>query len=369
MVYNTVNFGTFQICPETVQYISDILRERVLLEAPGFYDIHTIYEGIVTDSTMGFSGDPGLVGVKRQDCHPKPQKFYVPFRKAMWKPKPWEILLSECFANFENDISVYALGLGKEVSDLTQTEIAAFVVDHVIEAAQKFFWRLTWFNDTDIEYFSEDGILSESYVDPTSGEVIPLEKRYFNIIDGFWKQFETLGTDRPEQHVTISANAGATYADQVISPEEANDVLEQLWFSGRPDLQLRGASDKMLLVTQSVYDAYYQYLMKGGNCCIPQTYDNTVNGVPVMNWNGMPLVAMPIWDEMIQMFFNDGERLYNPNRALLVRKSALGVGVDTMGAFDDIRMWYNMDTRETKFEMMGKADAEVLNPRSFKGAW
>lgn len=365
--FNTVDFGKFQICPETVQYISDILRERVLVEAPGFYEFHNVFEGVVTDSTIGFSGDPGLVGVKRQDCHPKPQKFHVPFRKQAWSPKPWEVLLAECFAHFENDIAVFALKLGKDVKDLTQTEIAAFIVDHVMEALRKFFWRLYWFNDTEAAYFDEGGNISRSYIDQTSGEVIPLDLQYFNIIDGLWKHLEILSAERPAQHISISANAGATYADQRLEPEEAHQVLEDLWFSGGTEiLSLRGADDKMLMVTQSVFDAYEQYLRTAGGCCIPIVYDNLVDGVQAIRWNGIPLIAMPIWDEMIYMFQNDGTKLYNPHRALLARKSALGVATDDLGAFSEIDIWYNRDTRETKFETMGKSDAQILNPRGFR---
>jgi hypothetical protein len=42
------------------------------------------------------------------------------------------------------------------------------------------------------------------------------------------------------------------------------------------------------------------------------------------------------------------------------------VGVDGEDSFDNMNVWYNRDTREVKTELMGKADAKLLDPSLFQ---
>ena len=76
----------------------------------------------------------------------------------------------------------------------------------------------------------------------------------------------------------------------------------------------------------------------------------------------MTLVPLPIWDEMIKRYENTGTKLNNPHRAVLTTKSNLNFGVDSENSFEDMRMWYNLDSRKVKTELMGKADAKLYNP-------
>lgn len=359
-----LKIGKFPLNPETVQAIQQIIQDGYL-KAPGFDTIHTIYPGIVTGSTMGFFTEPGLVGVKRQDCDPVFQNFGIPTRKVSWDPQPWEVLLAECFANMENSIATYALELGKDIADLTQTELATVIGEKLLEAMQKFFWRLVWFNEKEISNVANGGILSNTYVN-SGGETEAVDVKYFNIIDGLFKQLEVLATNNPSQGVIIPANQGATYADQQLTPEDSKELLDELYYGGHKSLQLRGAADRMIVVTQSIYDAYEQYLSQRDFQI--KTYENLTEGMQALHYKGMPLIAMPVWDEMIANFFDDGTKLFKPHRAVFATKSTLGVGVDKLAAFEEFNMWYNPDERKTKFEAMGKADTNILDPNKARVA-
>ena len=69
---------------------------------------------------------------------------------------------------------------------------------------------------------------------------------------------------------------------------------------------------------------------------------------------------------MIAQFENTGVKLNNPHRALYVTKDILAVGVDGTDSFEKMNIWYNKDTRQVKTELMGKADAKILNPAMFQ---
>lgn len=369
MAQPLINFGKFQICEEVIQAVGEILHDE-FLKAPDFTSIHTVYEGIVAKSKRGFWGEPAPVGRKRQDCNPVPQSFRTPVRTVGWDPAPWEILLAECFANLEDSIAVFALNKGVDIADLTNTDWATVLSELLINAMSKFFWRLFWFNDSNAAYFDAGGNISKFYTD-SNGEQQTLDLALFNILDGFWVQIEAALADYG-QGFNIAKNAGATYADQQLERGEATSILEELWFGGNAganpsnNLQLRTSADSMLLVTQSLYDAYTLDLSE--KCCTTTSFDYMINGIPVLKYQGKPLVGMPIWDEMIFQFNNTGSKLINPHRALLTTKSTLGVGVDRIDTFENFNMWYEKLTRETMIEAMGKADAKLMNPRMVRVA-
>jgi hypothetical protein len=95
-------------------------------------------------------------------------------------------------------------------------------------------------------------------------------------------------------------------------------------------------------------------------------YVNLVDGMIGLKIKGRVLVAMPIWDKLIEAYYNDGVRLINPHRAVYTTKDVLAVGVDSENSFGDMDIWYNKDERKVKMESAGKADAKLLNPALFQ---
>ena len=165
----------------------------------------------------------------------------------------------------------------------------------------------------------------------------------------------------PSQRVTVTENAGATYAAQALTPDNAAKYLQQLKYNA--PMTLRSKEDAFVALTQSFYDAWEMYLQ---GKTLESTYTNLVDGRKVLKAYGMTLIPMPIWDEMIGLYENTGTKLNNPHRALFVQKEVLAVGVDGTDSFEKMNVWYNKDTREVKTELMGKTDARVLNPNQFQ---
>ena len=129
------------------------------------------------------------------------------------------------------------------------------IVIEVLERSIMDFWyRLFWFNDKNAKNVTDSGIITDC-----------LDLKFFTIINGFWKQIITQATANPSQRgATITENAGASYAAQKLTPDKAKENIQSVVFSA--PLLLRQQSDKFILVTQSVYDAYQQSLMDA--CCL-----------------------------------------------------------------------------------------------------
>jgi hypothetical protein len=345
----SIDLSNFTFTAEQIRDINELVFDEVT-QAPEITLITTLYPGIVFDKEIGFIGEGGLVGVAGQGCNPQPQQWNIGTRKVVWTPKSWEILLAECWKDLEATCVVYALKTGVDVADFTTTDYYAIVAQVLSIAIKKFIIRLIWFNDLDAENVTDGGIITDG-----------VDVDYFNILDGLWKQLITQVSANPAQRVVITENAGASYATQELLPDKAKAYLQGLKY--KAPIKLRNKQGAFIACTQSVYDAWEQY-NQGKE--LESMYANLLDGTKVLKAFGVPLIPMPIWDEMIAEFENTGTKLHNPHRALFVIKDVLAVGVDGEDSFDMMNVWYNRDTREVKTELMGKADAKVLDPAMFQ---
>lgn len=190
---------------------------------------------------------------------------------------------------------------------------------------------------------------------------------YFDIIDGLFKQLRAIVATNDKAGVSIAANAQTSKAAQMsyMTPERAYALLSEMWYNAPLKLRSMKADANAdnrpkFLVTQSIADAYEQYLIGKG---IDRTFVNLVEGVQVLAFLGIPVVPMGIWDEMIQSYNDLGDTFFKPHRALLTTKPVLAVGTPNTGKlFGDFEIWYNKDERRTKILLKDKLDAKIANP-------
>lgn len=131
-----------------------------------------------------------------------------------------------------------------------------------------------------------------------------IDTGYFDIIDGLFKQLRALVTEKASRGIAIAANSESTKAAQMsqMTPQDAFDLLSAMWY-GAPMALRNMKADRneqnrpRFLVTQSIADKYEQYLIGKD---LPQTYVNLTEGLSVLTFLGIPVIPMPVWDEMIQ---------------------------------------------------------------------
>ena len=346
---SSIDFTNFQFTTEQIRDINELLFDEIV-EAPEISLITTLYPGIVFDKEIGFIGEGGLVGVKNQGCNPTPQTWKIGTRTVKWQPKSWEILLAECWTDLEATAAVYSLNTGVDMADFTDTDYYAIVVQVLTASIKKFIIRLVWFNDEDAENISEGGIITDG-----------VDVDYFNIMNGLWKQLLTQVTANPTQRVVVAENAGASYDAQDLTPEKAAEYLRELKY--KAPLTLRTRENTFVVMTQSFYDAWEMYNQGKENEAV---YTNLVDGRQVLKAYGMTLIPIPVWDEMIAEYENTGTKLNNPHRALYISKNNVAVGLDGNNSFDTMNVWYEKKERMVYTELMGKADAKILNPEQFQ---
>jgi hypothetical protein len=197
-----------------------------------------------------------------------------------------------------------------------------------------------------------------------------VDPEYFDIIDGLFKQLRGLVAEDNTRGVTITANSQDSKTGQMtyMTPDRAYTLLSDMWYKAPIKLRQMKADTNVenrpkFLVTQSIADAYEQYLIGKG---IDRTYVNLVEGVQVLSFLGVPVVPMAIWDEMIQAYNDLGDTYFKPHRALLTTKSVLAVGTPNgereFGEFD---IWYDKTSRKNYILLKDKLDAKIANPDHF----
>lgn len=346
-----INLSNFTFTAEQIRNINELVYEGIA-KLPELSAIHTMFDGIVYDKEIGFITGGGLVGKKGQGCDPEVQDFSVATRKVTWTPKEWEVYIDECAEALKNTMVVYSMNKGTRVDDLTDTDYMAIVVEVLIDAVKQFLYRIIWFGDTDATNVSGDngGLI-------TAG----VDTGYFDIIDGLFKQLETMVANTPAIGVTISANNQASKALQMssLTPDLAYALLSDMYYQSNPKMRER-KGELRFLVTQSVADKYEQYLTGKG---ISETYKNLVDGIQALSFNGIPVIPMPVWDGMIQSYQDLGATYNKPHRALLCTKAVIAVGTPSTEAFGEVDLWYDKTSRKNYVLIKDKIDAKILSDK------
>ena len=343
-----LDFSKFTFSVEEIRAVNELLYDEVV-KAPEIALICTVFNGIVYDKEIGFIGKGGLVGVAGNGCDPVAQAFAIATRKIKWEPKAIEVYIEQCRTDVEATAAVYSMKSGVSYDDFTGTDYMNIILTVLADAIKESMIRIFWFNDTLADVVGNGGTL-------TTGT----EKKYFNVINGFFKQLLAQVAVNPAQRVTISENAQATYVAQEMLPANAKGYLQSLVF--KAPMQLRNMADSFILCTQSFYDAYYLSLQ---GTVIQDMYMNLTEGISVLKYNGKALIPVPIWDVIIHTYYNNGTTLLNPHRAIYTAKSLLAVGTDSAKTIGDLDVRYDKESRKVKIESFGKVDAKMLNPDLF----
>jgi len=270
-----------------------------------------------------------------------------------WNPKLQEVKLSYCYKDFLGHYTQWALANGYAIKDLGQTEMALFIQDHTIKAMQLDFQRMVLLSDANIA--AQDILTDEAgkakYYDTIDKGLIPT-LQYLKTLPEFAAAF-----------VTLDKNGEATTAGQLaLGTEEALDIYEEL------EDQYDFDSD-MILTSNRLYKNYAKWVKRANGLGVQSNLDNTVNGVNPTQVAGETLVPIVNYDRWKKNDFTVGGAIHLPHFAISTRKEFLQVGVDDIGALENLTFEYIGGDKET-FWIKGNymLDFKMVNPYALKAA-
>ncbi len=340
-----IDLAKFAFTKEELKSVKELVYEGII-ESPELALFCTIHEGIKFKKDVGFVGPGGLVGKAGQGCDPEAQTWNLGTRKITWEPAPWEVFLKQCYKDLESTIAIYSLKTGIQRADFTSSDYMSIIVDFLIEGIKDMMLRFAFFGDVDADTVTNGGNLTDG-----------TDKGFFNVLDGFFKQITTAYTANAEQRVAITENAGVSYVAQAMDKTKVQGYLEKLTTQANPLLAQMGGN--IIICTQSFYNAYKASLKGTG---LESMYVNLVNGMKTLSYDGIPLLPVPKFDQIIKAYYNNGTKWVNPHRAIYTNPSVLAVGVDEMGNFAEIDVWFDRKDRNVYSLATGMIDAKLANP-------
>lgn len=350
-----LNPAVLTFSADQVRAINELVV-KAILKAPDLNTMHTFVPGIKNDREIGVIPNTlGLIGKAAQGCGTRtPESNTVVAALKKWEPKRLEILLRQCYTDLESSFLKFARRPGNEIYDLTSANdvanaYAAFIIDILSVDIPKTILRHAWFGNTDAATVTDSpaGVLTAG-VDPD----------YFNLIDGFWVQLATIYGSDPNRNTDIAANAQATRALQfsTFTPALAAAALNAVIDDAPATVQAQ--PDRILIATRSVTQKAKRYLQASG---MPYKVELQTNGMELMEWDGIPLITVPLFDEWIAAYENNGTKLNDPHRIVFTSKSNLNIGTEGDSLFSSIDAYFDKVTKYNFIEAIDAFDAKILD--------
>lgn len=299
--------------------ISEVIIEKFA------YNVDTLgrYHSFITDlkgvKPLPILRQPVLGMSCQSGCNVAGDDVRILKDEKLFSPKQVGMSVTQCFADLVNSNLGFAYNGVNRGNLLENVDFMTMFTELTVEFAMGEIMRKAWFDNT--AYAGGSPLLTPQAA--SGGAWINPTEDYFSCIDGLWSQIETTGAS-----VTITQNAGLTYAAQVLPADAAYNYMSAMLLNAPSTLF--GDDTVVFMVTRSMY----QNLWASATAVANLSSGAVTSTSQISNYNGelffggIRVVVVDAWDYVISKFFNDGARLHNPHRALLVSSENLFIGFD-----------------------------------------
>lgn len=305
---------------------------------------------------VGLVGDLDAVGLAGAGCDPTYQETGIANAQKRWALGDWEIPIKICYDALQGTIAEWQLKSGTEVGDLTSTEFMSYIIRPALERAMRqMIWRIGWFGDTAAKNIANGGVI-------TAGVNVNL----FKATDGFWKKLFAIGTANASQLTAIAANtatagspAAITTAAQkaaILTQGVATGIFDAMIMDA--DVRITANSDSVILCTKALADALAYDVKKVHGLIMP--WETVFEGVKVAEYGGYKVVAVSIWDRIINAYENASTYCNKPYRAVFADPKNLQVGTNANDLISDLDVWFDHKERRNYIYATGKIGTMVL---------
>lgn len=320
-----------------------------VLSADRIGSLLNIFPRVFNGDKLDLVGEFGLLGVANTGCSPEYGADTINTEEKTWDIASWQVAEQICWNDLVGTLVKYSMNSGTAIADLTANDYLDEVVVPRLELAlMKMYIRLAFFADKDAETTANGGVLK-----------VGVDKKYFNLIDGIWKQIFGIVTADASKRVTISANAELTKAAQINNiASQAVDTLNDVIASASP--ALRQASDQIIYCTQSFADGLEAQLLASyyGS---ELHWESLFGGIREARYRGIRLRVLPIWDEIIQSYEGTATAYNLPHRVIYTTERNLALGVNGMDEFAELEIFFEQGTRLNKIYATDQMGAMVID--------
>lgn len=340
-----VDVSQLTLNPEEVREASQIIFEKIY-NNPAIADIHEIEVGIRMKEQIVFSGRIGMVGKAAAGCTPNSAPGFTMTQKY-WDPATEDFRLVHCQKDLNALFKVFnrASRMNPDFYDIVGSEQMGIIVTAVENAMLESLMVKAWFADTAAATVENSGVFK-------NGTDIAL----FNSFNGLFKQIITENGGSNPTRVTISKNGGANYAAQALAADEGYGFLKDMY--NKADSRLLSQPNAFFLVTRSIFDNYVDTLE---NKSLSNGFlERAENGTLTVQYRGIPVINMGIWDRTIKAYQDNGTKLNLPHRAVLTVKENIPLGTLSTQDLGSLDVFYNQVTKSNYIDAAYTIDAKHL---------
>lgn len=264
-----------------------------------------------------------ILGKKSQGCNPDYNDSSLDAVEKKWDIKEWEVAEEMCYDDINDTIFEEVMNTGIDAANIIDTRYYKEIVQPaLIDGIDDMIFRFAYFGDTGIT-------ASELQV---AGDV-----EHFNLIDGIWKQIFDAVTAGTISRTAIDANTKTTSAAQMSAMVPGSKAAVNLMSKIILDapIKLRQAKNKVLYISQALYDAYVMDKQSSFVGSEGQ-WNSLENGIMQGYINGVETIVVPEWDNIIQNFLKNTTNagaFDNPFRAIFTTKDNILLGTESNGDF------------------------------------
>jgi hypothetical protein len=337
MATSGLNFENLTPDNGAVRELSALIFENVIT-AGALNKITNVMGGQYNGDKIGLIGEFGLVGKAAAGCNPTYNKDVISTSEKTWSLNEWGVYEQICYDELEGTLVKYAMQKGINRADLTSTQyMADIIMPRMQTALEKMLFRLAWFGDTTADTTANAGVLK-----------VGTDKAYFTVTDGLWKRILAITAADASRRTTIAANAEATIAAQktaIKTAGVATGIMDSL-IEDAP-VVLRGTTGQVIYITLALKDALDADI-RANNKGSELQWQEIFAGIKETTYNGINVVVLPMWDEIIKTYEGTATAWHNPYRAVYTVKDNLLVGIESMNEFAKFDVWFNKDEQLNK---------------------
>lgn len=320
-----------------------------VLAADRIGSLLNIFPRVFSGDKLDLVGEFGLLGLASTGCSPEYGSDTISTEEKTWDLAAWQIAEQICWDDIKGTLVKYSMNTGTDIADLTANDyLAEIVVPRLELAIMKMYIRLAFFGDKNADTTANGGVLK-----------VGVNKNYFTLINGIWKQIYSIVSGDASKRVTISANAEDSKAEQIANiSSQAVDVLNDVIAAASP--ALRQASDQIIYVTQSFADGLEAQLLASyyGS---ELHWESLFGGIREARYRGIRLRVVPMWDEIIQSYEGTSTAFNLPHRVIYTTERNLALGVNGTNEFAELEIFFEQGSRLNKIYATDQMGAMVID--------
>ena len=316
---------------------------------------HAIQTGVKMKTQIPFFGLLPMLGKVSSGCTPNAATG-LSLSEKYWEPTLIDFRLTHCQADVNQLYKMWeratkALDIWENMDSAQMN----FIVSRAVDAHKEAIMRITAFGDTAAEVVGSGGYL-------TAG----VDKTYFNMLSGLWKQIFTAVSATTVHRYTIDENAQASKAAQLaLADTRAHDVMKDLYEQIDPRAFEAGTLKYQL--TRSLVNNWWALLEDKS---LANAVMNRVEDKPTpLSYRGIPIEVRYDWDRNILANHDLSTTYYLPHRAILTPIENIPIGTSDEESMSDCDSFYDKKDKSWYYDGASMFDVKLLEEHNIAVAY